>query len=65
MKYYAESRRNVNNLHKIKRIMANWIVHILRINCLLKYVTEGKIERTRRRGIRHKQVLEVRKEKGR
>jgi hypothetical protein len=30
-------------LHTIKR-MANWIGHILRINCLLKHAIEGKLE---------------------
>jgi hypothetical protein len=33
-----------NILHTIKRWKANWIGHILRRNCLLKHVTEGKIE---------------------
>jgi hypothetical protein len=32
-------------LHAIKRRKANWIGHILRSNCLLKYVIEGKLER--------------------
>jgi hypothetical protein len=31
-------------LHTIKRRKANWIGHILRRNCLLKHVIEGKIE---------------------
>jgi len=31
-------------LNTIKRRKANWIGHILRRNCLLKHVTEGKIE---------------------
>jgi len=31
-------------LHVIKRRKANWIDHILHINCLLKHVIEGKIE---------------------
>jgi hypothetical protein len=30
-------------LHRIKRRKANWIGHILRRNCLLKHVIEGKI----------------------
>jgi hypothetical protein len=33
-----------NILHTIKRRKANWIGHILRRNCLLKHVIEGKIE---------------------
>ena len=31
-------------LRKIKRKNASWIGHILRKNCLLKHVIEGKIE---------------------
>jgi hypothetical protein len=37
-KYYIESRRNT-----IKKKKANWIGHILRRNCRLKYVIGGKI----------------------
>ena len=41
---------------------ANWIGHILRRNCLLKQVIEGKIkaqmEMTRRRGRRRKKLLD-------
>jgi hypothetical protein len=33
-----------NILHTIKRRKANWISHILRRNCLLKHVIEGKKE---------------------
>jgi hypothetical protein len=33
-----------NILHKIKIWKANWIGHILRRICLLKHVTEGKLE---------------------
>jgi hypothetical protein len=33
-----------NILHTIKRRKANWMGHILRRNCLLKHVTEGKLE---------------------
>ena len=32
-----------NILHTIKRKNANWIGHILRRNCNLKHVIEGKI----------------------
>jgi hypothetical protein len=31
-------------VHTIKRRKANWIGHILRRNCLLKHVIEGKLE---------------------
>jgi hypothetical protein len=37
-----EEERNI--LHKIKGRKANWIGHILHMNCLLKHVTAGKIE---------------------
>ena len=33
-----------NVLQAIKRSKADWIGHILRRNCLLRHVTEGKIE---------------------
>jgi hypothetical protein len=38
----VEEERNI--LHTMKRRKANRIDHFLRRNCLLKYVTEGKIE---------------------
>ena len=45
-----------------KKRKANWIGHILRMNYLLKHVTEGKIngrlEVTGRRGMRLKQLLD-------
>ena len=51
-------RRNI--LHEIRKRKANWIGHILRRNCLLKQVIEGKIkgeiEVTRRRGRRRKKL---------
>ena len=53
-------RRNI--LHAIRKRKANWIGHILRRNCLLKQVTEGKvkgeIEVTRRQGRRRKKLLD-------
>jgi hypothetical protein len=56
-----------NILHTIKRKKANWIGHILRRNCLLKHViegkVEGKIEMTENRGRRRKQLLDDLKEK--
>jgi hypothetical protein len=49
-------------LHEIRKRKANLIGHILRINCLLKQVIEGKIkvemEVTRRRGRRRKKLLD-------
>jgi hypothetical protein len=62
---------NVNCLlfYFINRRKANWIGHILRRNCLLKHVIEGKlegrIEITGRRGRRCKQLLDDLKEKRR
>ena len=51
-----------NNLHEITKRKANWIGHIVRINCLLKQVIEGKIkgemEVKRRRGRRRKKPLD-------
>jgi hypothetical protein len=44
-------------LHAIKGRGANWIDHILCRYCLLKHVIEGKIEGTRRRERRLKQLL--------
>jgi hypothetical protein len=38
----VKEERNI--VHTIKIRKANWIGHILRRNCLLKHVTEGKIE---------------------
>jgi len=40
--YRVKEERNI--LHTIKSRNANQIGHILRRNCLLKYVIEGKIE---------------------
>jgi hypothetical protein len=37
-------KEEMNMLQEIKRRKANWIGHILRRNCLLKHVIEGKIE---------------------
>jgi hypothetical protein len=50
-----------NILHESKR-KATWIGHILRRNCLLQQVTEGKIkggiEVTERRGRRRRKLLD-------
>ena len=59
-KCYLESMSNI--LHEIRKRKANWIGHILRRNCFLKQVIEGKIkgemEVTRRRGRRRKKLLD-------
>jgi hypothetical protein len=51
-----------NILHEIRKWKANWIGHILRRNCLVKQVVEGKmqgqIEVTRRQGKRRKKLLD-------
>ena len=56
----VSEQRNI--LHEIRKRKANWIGHILRRNCLLKQIIEGKIkgliEVTRRRGRRRKKLLD-------
>ena len=56
----VNEQRNI--LHEIIKRKANWIGHILRRNCLLKQVIEGKIkgemEVTRRRGRRRWKPLD-------
>jgi hypothetical protein len=39
----VKEQRNI--LHEISKRKANWIGHILRRNCLLQQVIEGKIKR--------------------
>jgi len=50
-----------NTLHEIRKRKANWICHILRRNCLLQRVTEGRtqggIEVTGRQGRRRRKLL--------
>ena len=59
----VNEQRNI--LHEIRKRKANWIGHILRRNCLLQQVIEGKIkiEVTRRRGRRRKKLLDDLKER--
>jgi hypothetical protein len=56
----VNEQRNI--LHEIRKRKVNWIGHILRRNCLLKQVIEGKIkgemEVTRRRGRRRRKLLD-------
>ena len=56
----VKEQRNI--LHEIIKRKANWIGHILRIDCLLQRVTEGKIkggiEVTGRRGRRGKKLMD-------
>jgi hypothetical protein len=64
--YYTESRRTGISYIK-QRSKGNWIGHILRRNCLLKHIIEGKIERgiemTGIQGRRRKQTLDSLKER--
>ena len=70
MKYCIGSRRRgISYVRTITRRKSNWIGHILRRNCLLIHITEGKIEErigvTERREGRRKQLLDdVREEIG-
>ena len=56
----VKEQRNI--LHEIRKQKANWIGHILRRNCLLQRVTEGKIqggiEVTGRQGRRRRKLLD-------
>ena len=56
----VNEQRNI--LHEIRKWKGNWIGHILRRNCLLQQVIEGRIkgliEVTRRRGRRRKKLLD-------
>ena len=49
-------------LRTVKRRRPNCICYILRLNCLLRHVIEGNVERAERRGRRHKQLLNDLKE---
>jgi len=61
----VKEQRNI--LHEIRKRKAKWIGHILRRNCLVQRVTEGKIQRgievTRRRGRRRRKLLDDLKER--
>ena len=56
----VKEQRNI--LHEISKRKANWIGHILRRNCLLQLVIEGKIkggiEVTGRRGRIYRNLLD-------
>ena len=55
-----------NIIHTVKRRKADWIGHILRSNCQLKHITEGKIivgiEMTEKQRRRRKHLLDEFKE---
>ena len=61
----VKEQRNI--LHEIRKRKANWIGHILRRNCLLQRVIEGKIkggiEVTGRRGRKRRKLLDDFKER--
>jgi len=60
-------KKQGNILHEIRKRKANWIGHILRKNCLLQLVIEGKIqwgtEVTGRQGRRRRKLLNDLKER--
>ena len=55
----VKEERNIQLIMRRK----NLIGHMLRRNCLLKHVIEGKMEGKTRRGTRHQHLLDDRKEK--
>jgi len=61
----VKEHRNI--LHEIPKLKANWIGHILRRNCLLQRVIQGKIQRgievTGRQGRRRRKLLDDLKER--
>ena len=63
--YCLESRSR--GIHEIRKRKANWIGHMLRRNCLLQWVTEGKIrgwiEVTGRQGRKRRKLLDDLKER--
>ena len=60
----VKEQRNI--LHEMRKRKANWIGHILRRNCLLQRVIEGKmqggIEVTGRQGSKRRKLLDDLKE---
>jgi hypothetical protein len=65
----VKEQRNI--LHEIRKRKANWIGHILRRNCILQQVIEGKIQggievigrQGRRQGRRRRKLLDDLKER--
>jgi len=66
-KYYFTVKEQGNILHEIIKRKSTWIGHILRRNCLLQRVIEGKkkegIEVTGRRERRRRKLLDDLKER--
>jgi hypothetical protein len=46
----VKEERNI--IHTVERRKADWIGCILRRNCILKHIVEGKLEVRRKRGVR-------------
>ena len=65
LQYFSTLSHNI--LHEIRKRKADWIGHILRRNCLLQRVIEGKIQRgievTGRQGKRRRKLLDDLKER--
>jgi hypothetical protein len=63
----VKEERNILETTKRRKANCTWVGHILRRNCLLKHVVEGKIEGrievVERRGRRTTQLLDDLKEK--
>jgi hypothetical protein len=63
--FKAKEQRNI--LHEIRKRKRNWIGQILRLNCFLQRVTEGKIqggiEVTGRQGRKRRKLLDDLKER--
>jgi hypothetical protein len=61
----VKEQRNI--LHEIRKRKTNWIGHILRRNCLLQWIIDGKIQRgievTGRQGGRRRKLLDDLKER--
>jgi hypothetical protein len=61
-------KERINIPHEIIKRKANWIGHMLRKNCLLRQVSEGKIKRgidvTEIQGRRRRKLLSDLKERG-
>ena len=61
----VKKQRNI--LHEIRKRKANWIGHLLRRNCYLQRVIEGKIQRrievTGRQGRKRRKLLDDLKER--
>jgi len=62
-KCYITAKEERSVLHTVTRKKANWSGHFFNGICLLKHITGGNVEGTRRLGRRRKQLLDNLKEK--